>query len=91
MKPILNTILVLTAAIVLAVPAVAKHQHHRGHRHHHRSIHTVASKGVAVWVNTNSGVYHYAGERWYGNTKVGKYISEDAAKAEGDRATENGQ
>jgi hypothetical protein len=26
---------------------------------------------VTVWVNTRSGVYHYPGTRWYGNTKSG--------------------
>ena len=44
-----------------------------------------------VWVNTRSGVYHYAGERYYGSTKEGKFVCERAAKGEGDRATRNGQ
>lgn len=35
-----------------------------------------------VWVNLDSGVYHYEGSRYYGKTKSGKYISEaDAVKA----------
>jgi len=35
-----------------------------------------------VWVNTDSGVYHKEGTRYYGKTKNGKYISEaDAVKA----------
>jgi hypothetical protein len=25
-----------------------------------------------VWVNTATGIYHYPGTRWYGNTKQGK-------------------
>ena len=50
-----------------------------------------AAKSVTVWVNTASGVYHYPGERWYGKTKQGKYISETEAIAEGDRPTRNGQ
>ncbi len=35
-----------------------------------------------VWVNLDSGVYHYPGTRYYGKTKSGKYLSEaEAVKA----------
>ena len=35
-----------------------------------------------VWVNTDTGVYHRKGSRWYGKTKHGKYmLEEDAIKA----------
>jgi DNA uptake protein ComE-like DNA-binding protein len=48
------------------------------------------SKGM-VWVNTATKVYHYEGDRWYGNTKEGKYMTEaDAIKA-GYRASKEGQ
>ena len=38
-----------------------------------------------VWVNTKSKVYHYAGSNTYGHTKVGAYMCESDATAEGDR------
>lgn len=45
-----------------------------------------ASQGTpgpgTVWVNLESGVYHYPGTRYYGKTKSGKYMPEaDAVKA----------
>lgn len=37
-----------------------------------------------VWVNTDSHVYHVQGSKWYGTTKHGKYMSEQAAVKDGD-------
>jgi hypothetical protein len=44
-----------------------------------------------VWFSTKSGIYHFKGERWFGNTRQGKYMCEHDADAEGDRPTHNGQ
>jgi DNA uptake protein ComE-like DNA-binding protein len=45
-------------------------------------------KGM-VWVNTDSGVYHKEGTRYYGKTKNGKYMSESDAVKAGYRAAKN--
>lgn len=48
-------------------------------------------RDVVVWLNTNSGIYHEKGMRWYGNTKAGAYVCKREADAAGDRDTRNGQ
>jgi hypothetical protein len=44
-----------------------------------------------VWVNTETRVYHKEGSRFYGKTKKGKYVTEQEAIKEGDRAAAKGQ
>ena len=46
---------------------------------------SAGNPGVTVWVNTESGVYHCANTRWYGNTKSGKYMTQKEAQAKGYR------
>jgi pyruvate/2-oxoglutarate dehydrogenase complex dihydrolipoamide acyltransferase (E2) component len=43
---------------------------------------------TVVWVNTNTGIYHFAGTHSYGKTKQGAYMCEADAKAAGHRASE---
>jgi hypothetical protein len=50
-----------------------------------------SSESRQVWVNTATGVYHYPGTRWYGNTKQGTFMSEADARAHGYRPALNGQ
>jgi hypothetical protein len=47
-----------------------------------------ANSNGMVWDNTDSGVYHKPGTRWYGKTKQGKYMTEADAQKAGYRAAE---
>jgi len=46
-------------------------------------------KGM-VWVNLSTKVYHKEGDRYYGNTKNGKFMTEDDAIKAGYRAAKTG-
>ena len=46
---------------------------------------------TVVWVNLPTGVYHFKGQRWYGNTKSGAYECRREADLEGSRPTHNRQ
>jgi endonuclease YncB( thermonuclease family) len=43
------------------------------------------SHEARVWVNTNSGVYHCPGTRWYGRTKEGDFMAQRVAREKGFR------
>jgi hypothetical protein len=47
------------------------------------------AKGM-VWVNTGTGVFHREGDRWYGKTKEGKFMTEAEALKAGHRASKEG-
>ena len=48
-------------------------------------------RDTVVWLNTNSGIYHEKGMRWYANTNAGAFVCRGEADGAGDRDTRNGQ
>jgi len=42
-----------------------------------------------VWLNKETGVYHYQGSHWYGNTKHGAYMCETDSLRAGKHAAKN--
>jgi hypothetical protein len=86
-RPSVKFLSILLSAFLLCLPSVQA-----------QNISTPAGARVSqssesrqVWVNTATGVYHYPGTRWYGNTKQGKFMSEADARALGFRPAKNGQ
>ncbi|MDB6058474.1 MAG: hypothetical protein JWO95_2318 [Verrucomicrobiales bacterium] len=49
-----------------------------------------AASSGKVWVNTDSKIYHRLGDRWYGNTKEGKYMTLKEAEAAGYHESKQG-
>jgi hypothetical protein len=48
-------------------------------------------RDTVVWLNLPTGIYHFKGQRWYGNTKHGAYVCKKEADQAGDRGPRNGQ
>lgn len=46
---------------------------------------------TVVWVNTPTGIYHYSGTRYYGQTRRGAYMCEADARGAGYRGARNRQ
>jgi hypothetical protein len=91
-KQILATLLVVLFVAILIAPAISAVETH----HSNKGLQTFNTEQLAkqhcptdtvVWLNLKSGIYHYKGQRWYGNTKSGAYVCQKEADQAGDRAT----
>jgi hypothetical protein len=91
-KKILGIVLVVFFVAALTAPAISADETH----HSNKGLQTFNTEQLAkqhcptdtvVWLNLRSGVYHYKGQRWYGNTKSGAYVCQKEADQTGDRAT----
>ena len=82
----MNRLRTSLALIVILLSLIACGSSSRAVTHRHNNPVTTQSSGnVTVWVNTNSGVYHCPGTRWYGKTKSGLFMSQREAQAKGYR------
>jgi hypothetical protein len=88
---VVGVLIILFLTLLMAMPSVGHAAHHKRHVHQKTPQNATRDTSITVWVNTNSGIYHYPGQRWYGNTAEGQYMTENAAVKAGYWATHNGQ
>jgi hypothetical protein len=83
----MNRLRTTLALMVVLLSLLAYGSSSRAVVNRHRPITTQSSGNatVRVWVNTNSGVYHCPGTRWYGTTKSGRFMTQREAQSKGYR------
>ena len=98
-KKILGILIVVFFVAAIAAPTISAYKPHTSYsstgnyeptlfRTEHAAQHHCPYDTV-VWLNLRSGIYHYKGHHWYGNTKSGAYVCEQEADTAGDRAAYN--
>ena len=91
-KKILGILLVVLFVATVTAPAIsADKPHHSSSGLQSFSTEQSAKQhcptDTVVWLNLPTGIYHYKGQHWYGNTKSGAYVCQKEADKAGDRAT----
>jgi hypothetical protein len=91
-KKILVIVLVVLFVAILTAPAISADAPHRSNNglqlfNTEQSAKSHCPTDTVVWLNLPTGIYHYKGQHWYGNTKSGAYVCQKEADQAGDRAT----
>ena len=91
-KKILGILLIVFFVVALTAPIISADAPHPSNK----GLQTFSTEQLAkqhcptdtvVWLNLPTGIYHYKGQHWYGNTKSGAYVCQKEADKAGDRAT----
>lgn len=83
--------LIMVVALVLGIPAATIAADYPPLFQTEQQAQQHCPKDLVVWLNLPSGVYHFKGQRWYGQTKTGAFVCRQEADRVGDRPTRNGQ
>jgi len=91
-KKILGILLVVFFVVALTAPAISADAPHHSNNglqlfNTEQSAKQHCPTDTVVWLNLPTGIYHYKGQHWYGNTKSGAYVCQKEADQAGDRAT----
>ena len=90
-KKILSILLVVLFVVTVTAPAISADKPHHSSRLQtfstEQSVKRYCPTDTVVWLNLPSGIYHYKGQHWYGNTKSDAYVCQKEADEAGDRAT----
>jgi hypothetical protein len=97
MKIALASLLVVFFVVAMTAPAIsAVETNHSKSSIGNKGLQSFSTEQLAkqhcpsdtiVWLNLNTGVYHFKGDHWYGNTKNGAYVCQKEADKAGNRAT----